>query len=304
MNKIFVTQGHEKGIGLEVFFKSILFLDPKDIKAITLVGTKDSIKDSLENLKLSYNIKDNSIELVNVSIKTHFLKKSKTSESLGSLDYVLKHIQENDILFTLPTSKDQLGKHAGHTEYFRSHFNKQDLGMFFYSDELKILLLTDHIPLKSVSDVLTTASITSKINTALNSLKKANITIERVLVAGINPHAGEKGIIGKEDSNIETSLRQLKTKHKISFSGPYPADTIMIEKKSNQDLLVFMYHDQGLGIFKTTQGFIGSNITLGLPFLRISPDHGTSFALYGKNIADYRGCLFSLKSALRFIRKE
>ncbi len=89
----------------------------------------------------------------------------------------------------------------------------------------------------------------------------------------------------------------------MEVSGPYPGDTMLLEKNSKEDLLIYLFHDQGLGVFKGLQGFIGSNITLGLPYPRFSPDHGTSFALFGKNKADYRGCQFALKEALGLLKK-
>ena len=93
-------------------------------------------------------------------------------------------------------------------------------------------------------------------------------------------------------------INRLRVEQVLDVSGPYPGDTMYFEKRSPQDLLVYLFHDQGLGVFKGLQGFIGSNITLGLPYPRFSPDHGTSFSLFGKNQADYRGCAYSLNEAL------
>ena len=127
--------------------------------------------------------------------------------------------------------------------------------------------------------------------------------IKNILVAGLNPHAGEKGLIGHEDKEVEKAVKQLQDKDNFNVSGPFPGDTILIERKDPKDMLVYLFHDQGLGIFKGTQGFIGSNITTGLPYPRFSPDHGTSFSLMGKNVADHRGCLFSLNQALDLLQR-
>jgi ATP-dependent Clp protease ATP-binding subunit ClpC len=110
-------------------------------------------------------------------------------------------------------------------------------------------------------------------------------------------------LIGQEDERVGHAIKRLRNEFKIEMSGPIPGDTMVLEKKSSNDLFIYIFHDQGLGVFKSLQGFIGSNITLGLPFYRFSPDHGTSFGLFGKNMADYRGCSYSLKEALETLKR-
>jgi 4-hydroxythreonine-4-phosphate dehydrogenase len=127
--------------------------------------------------------------------------------------------------------------------------------------------------------------------------------VKRVFISGLNPHAGENGLIGNEDARVSSAIKRLRSNLKIEMSGPFPGDTMLLEKKRPEDLLIYLFHDQGLGIFKGLQGFIGSNITLGLPFPRFSPDHGTSFSLFGRNEADYRGCEFSLRQTLQLVKK-
>jgi len=175
--------------------------------------------------------------------------------------------------------------------------------MSFQAAKERILLVTDHIPLLSVPSAITDRLIVDKVSYAIDGHKNIfNKSTKKVVLAGINPHAGENGILGKEDFVINKALLQLKNIYpSISFDGPFSGDVLhnyISNEELSTSLKVYMFHDQGLGYFKGKYGVVGSNITYGLPFLRLSVDHGTAFDLYGKNIADHSGCLFSLKLAL------
>lgn len=294
---IYITQGHEQGIGLEVFFKSCLLLSKRVTQKFILLAYKETVQASLASLKIPFSIAEDSILITNCKIKVQWLKKIDHSQSFTALNLGMKLAEIDGILYTLPTSKDQFPGFAGHTEYFRSFYRLPELGMFFSSPDLKVLLISDHIALADVAPCLTEEVLYTRLLTALTALKKWHWPIERVLIAGFNPHAGEGGLIGEEDRRIDLVIKRLSSIMAFPMAGPLPGDTMLFEKKSSQDLLVYLYHDQGLGVFKGAQGFIGSNITLGLNYPRLSPDHGTSFGLYGKNMADYRGCAYSLKEA-------
>jgi 4-hydroxy-L-threonine phosphate dehydrogenase PdxA len=300
--KIQITQGHEKGIGIEVFLKACLMMSDKDLPFLEFNAYKDSVAQSLKLLKLPFEIDSKCISVCDTIIPVDWLHKKAHSQSFASLLTSMEKIQKGDVLYTLPTSKDQFPGFPGHTEYFRSHFKKPDLGMYFSSPDLKVLLLSDHLPLKDVVKLSETV-IYNRLKTSLFALVDLGATPTRILLSGFNPHAGEGGLIGDEDGRITKAIKRLRLDFKIDMSGPLPGDTMIINKKSSNDLLVYVYHDQGLGVFKSLQGFIGSNITLGLPFFRFSPDHGTSFDLYGKNIADYRGCAYSLSEALTVLKR-
>ncbi|MDX1921259.1 MAG: 4-hydroxythreonine-4-phosphate dehydrogenase PdxA [Candidatus Caenarcaniphilales bacterium] len=296
--KIFVTQGHELGIGLEVFFKSCVLLNPSELNLITLLAFPDSVKRTLNTLGIPYRLSNDKIHLGGNTLNIEWLSRVDHSESFSSLRRGMDLAEKEGLLYTLPTSKDQFPGFAGHTEFFRSFYNSSELGMFFSSPNLQILLLSDHIPLSEVSTTLTTELIEARLDLALKSLKQMRWPINKVLISGFNPHAGENGLIGKEDDRVSNALKRLRVKYQFDMSGPRPGDTMLLEKNDPCDLLVYLFHDQGLGVFKGLQGFIGSNITLGLKYPRFSPDHGTSFHLFGKNKADYRGCIYSLREAI------
>jgi 4-hydroxythreonine-4-phosphate dehydrogenase len=301
--RVYVTQGHEKGIGLEVFFKSVLMFSRSEIQKLEFIGYRHSVETTLNNLAYPHRLTDSSIELSGSSISCQWLKEVDHSESFTALNVGMTLAEKKGVLYTLPTAKDQFPHHAGHTEYFRDFYQRQDLGMFFSSPSLMVLLLSDHVPVNKLSEVMTEELIFQRLETACRALQDWQWPLQRVLVSGLNPHAGESGLIGTEDARITNALQRLRDKTKYDVSGPYPGDTMLLEKKSAADLLVYLFHDQGLGLFKGLQGFIGSNITLGLPYPRLSPDHGTSFGLFGKNQADYRGCAFSLREAITLLEK-
>jgi 4-hydroxythreonine-4-phosphate dehydrogenase len=296
--KVYVSQGHEAGIGLEVFFKSCLLLSSDELSKITLVAYPDSVHQTLNFLKIPHQILEDTLVLTNLILSSVWLSDVDHSESFTALNLAMKLAETGGVLYTLPTSKDQFPGFAGHTEYFRKFYNRPELGMFFSSSRMQVLLISDHLPVSALSEALTEDVIAKRLHEAVLTLTKWNWPIKRILISGLNPHAGEKGIIGHEDERITHVMKRLSPHFKFPITGPYPGDTMALEQNDPRDLLVYMFHDQGLGVFKGLQGFVGSNITLGLPYPRFSPDHGTSFSLFGKNLADYRGCSFSLKQAI------
>lgn len=298
--KIYITQGHEKGIGLEVLFKSLVLLSQDEISQLHFLGFMPAVEATLDSLGHPYKLQNDSIDLTGRTLKATWLKEIECSQSFTALKMGMRKAEKGGILYTLPTSKDQFPAHAGHTEYFREHYGKPDLGMFFSAPTLKVLLLSDHIALKKVAD-MDAGLIHQRLNSALKTFKRWHWPVHKVLVAGINPHAGEGGLIGKEDAQVSKAIKKLN--YDFPIEGPIPGDTMLLQQSSANDLLVYVYHDQGLGVFKGLQGFVGSNITLGLPYPRFSPDHGTSFSLYRKNQADYRGCLYSLREALNLLKR-
>jgi 4-hydroxythreonine-4-phosphate dehydrogenase len=301
--KVFVTQGHEKGIGLEVFFKTCLMSAPSDLSKLVLLAYPSAIHKTLRTIKVPYTLTDSFVKLGGLKIPIELLNKTEYSESFTALKEGMRLSERGGVLFTLPTSKDQFPNSAGHTEFFRAHYHKPELGMFFSSPKLNVLLLSDHIPLSAVAKTLSAELLESRLKEAIQTLTQWNRPIKKILISGFNPHAGEGGLIGTEDDRIKTCIKHLSRFTPFEMSGPLPGDTMLLEQRSVHDLLVYVYHDQGLAAFKGLQGLIGANITLGLPYPRISPDHGTSFGLFGKNIADYRGCAFSLKEALTLLKR-
>lgn len=292
---IYVTQGHERGIGLEIFLKSFLLLSKEEKEDVTLIVEEKDLDTNLADLKLSKsNFKD--LKVLHPKLKT------KVPSSTSSLITALELIKPTDILVTLPTSKDQLildnKNMAGYTEFFRSYYKNANIAMTFKGLSQNVLLITDHMALKDVASTITKKLIVDKTDTTIEFYKKYFSTFDEVIFSGINPHVGENGILGSEDFIIKDAIDELKTKHILQFNGPYSGDTLHVHtnNKKNQ-LFVYMFHDQGLAPFKSHHGLIGLNISMGLPFLRLSVDHGTAFDLYGRNKANPTGMIFLFKQA-------
>jgi len=176
----------------------------------------------------------------------------------------------------------------GHTEYLTQEFNAGESLMLMVGHDLKVGLVTEHIPVKDISSFITRERVELKIRLMELTLKKDFlISKPKIAVLGLNPHAGDEGLLGKEEIDvIRPVIQELKTKGKLIF-GPYPADGFFASgQHSKYDGIIAMYHDQGLVAFKTLSFESGINYTAGLPYVRTSPDHGTAYNLAGKNLAN------------------
>lgn len=302
---IYITQGHELGIGLEVFLKSFSLLNSSQQRRFSLVVFRDALEKNLQALKVSYSISEKTLSYNTNKITLIEPKDNNLPQSTCSLNTALENISNEDILLTLPTSKDQLidcGElRKGYTEYLRYRFETEDLCMVFKAFDDATLLITDHIPLSEVGNSITSDKITTKVRTTINGFKKYFYNLDEIILSGINPHCGEGGLLGNEDKVLEASSKDLASI--IDVIGPVSGDTLHFHKNNKKQLKVYMFHDQGLPQFKDKYKTVGLNITLGLPFLRMSVDHGTAFELYGKGEADFSGCFYMLKEAIKVDRK-
>ena len=271
---IYVTQGHEDSIALEVFFKSLLLLPKNSLNEFCLVANKKVLEKNLKDLSYDFSINDNFLNLFDRKLAISEVNSNISDSSFFSIKQSLEVITKDDVLVTLPTSKDKFienGKQfAGHTDYFRHVYPEHPISMNFVSEYEKITLLTDHVPLVKVPDELKTNNFGKNIAEAINQYNRFfQNEINKVLICGINPHAGESGLIGSEDSIIEDGIKKLKTQFPhIEFSRPLPGDTILLGKNDQQSTLyVYTFHDQALSSFKSRNRFIGVNISFAYRFL-------------------------------------
>ncbi|MBL7765465.1 MAG: 4-hydroxythreonine-4-phosphate dehydrogenase PdxA [Chitinophagaceae bacterium] len=178
--------------------------------------------------------------------------------------------------------------YTGHTPFLKDKFGAKDVAMMMCADELKVALLTEHVPISEVSKYVTLDNILSKVRIINDSLiKDFGIDKPKIAVLALNPHASDDGLIGKEEQNvIVPAIEKLRTEGILAF-GPYGADAFFARQHDQQfDCILAMYHDQGLIPFKSFDKGQGVNYTAGLPVVRTSPDHGTAFDIAGKNMAD------------------
>jgi 4-hydroxythreonine-4-phosphate dehydrogenase len=211
---------------------------------------------------------------------------------------------------TAPISKHNIQSSEfnfpGHTEYFTKEFEAKDSLMFLCSERLKIGVVTGHIPLMQVGEALTPELLNTKIQLMLKSLKKDfGYQKPKIAVLGLNPHAGEDGLLGSEEKEkIAPVITEFKEKGNLVF-GPYPADGFFGNNSHSKfDGILAMYHDQGLVPFKALAFEEGVNFTAGLSIVRTSPDHGTAFNIAGKSIANESSMRYSIFMAIDIIRER
>lgn len=228
------------------------------------------------------------IDLHNVPHKNFEFGKIKAEYGRASIEYLDEALRlikndEIDCLVTCPISKEAINKagfiYGGHTEYLSLRLRSKDLVMMLLNKKLKFSLVTRHIPLKNVASKINEESLHKTISLTFLALKKLFLIKEpRIVVCGLNPHASDNGLIGCEENKIiKPALQKLKNKIK-TLAGPISADVAILKaNRQEYDCVIAMYHDQALIPLKSYADFKGVNITLGLPFVRTSPLHGTAF---------------------------
>jgi len=205
-------------------------------------------------------------------------------------------------LITAPVHKANINEagilFSGHTEFF-SQFYKADVVMMLACREMKVALVTTHLPLRDVPNAITTELIIKVISQVHKSLiRDFNIQDPCIKVAGLNPHAGESGYLGREEIEVIAPALTCLQKQGMNIQGPMPADTLFIKNHlKNCDAYVAMYHDQGLPVIKYADFHNAVNVTLGLPIIRTSVDHGTALELAGKNLLDTGSMLAAVDMA-------
>ena len=233
--------------------------------------------------------------------------------ALAALDHAIKDLKANRIhaLVTAPLNKNNINPadshFIGHTEYLTSAFGSNKSMMFMVGEDIKVGLVTGHMPLKDVPAHVTDKNIREKLEVMLKSLKDDfGINKPKVAILGLNPHAGEGGLLGMEEAEIILPIVNEYKNKGILVLGPFPSDGFfgMMHQKKFDGVLA-MYHDQGLIPFKSFSFSSGVNYTAGLPIIRTSPDHGTAYDIAGKNVADEGSMRASLFLAYDILsRKE
>ncbi len=315
---IIIITGSVKSIFFEVFFKSlkmkyqsplILICNKKNlIQQMKKFRFKKKIELlDLKNLRNS-DLKKNSINLINIDLKKSINKKKnirfENEYIKQSFDVAFKLIKKG-IAYKLmngPINKKTFlnKKFLGITEYISNSFKQKKTGMLIYNKKLSVCPLTTHLPIKLVAKKITKKFVREKIE-IINEFFKKNFKLKpKIAVTGLNPHC-ESILNFNEDERIISSVIKSSIQKKINIKGPFPADTIFLKANRKKfDVILGMYHDQVLTPLKTLYEYDAINITMGLPFLRVSPDHGPNQKMIGKNISDP----LSIIKALKFLDKR
>jgi len=255
--------------------------------------------------------------IINVWEEDVEIKPGEATELAGKYAFKALEAATNDIvdgkiqaLVTAPLNKNTVNnadlKFTGHTEYLAERAGAESL-MILASPDIKVALVTGHIPIGEIAQKLNKELIINKIKLFNNSLKNDfGINSPRIAVLGLNPHAGDNGLLGKEELEIIIpAVEQAQKEINGLVFGPYPADGFFGSGQFNKfDGVLAMYHDQGLIPFKSMAFMDGVNITAGLPFVRTSPDHGTAYSIAGKNVANEESFRNALYMALDILGKR
>jgi len=295
---IAITLGDPLGIGPEIIKKSIKNLYVNN--PVVIIGTREF-----------YLIEDEKVinRLEEVQSRGIFFYDIKNEHISGDLsyEYVITAIkmalsQQVGAVVTGPVSKGKWAKagvkYQGHTELLAETANIEQYSMFFWSKDLKVILYTIHQPLKTIFPLIKKGRIKNFLNFTDIQLQKLFKKKFKYLVCGLNPHAGEGGIMGREEQEeIKPAIAEL-IEEGMRINGPIPADTIFLKASRSQDTVVLAwYHDQALIPFKLLNFHSGVNVTLGLPYVRTSPDHGPAFDIAGKGICSAGSMLQAIRLA-------
>ncbi len=325
---IAITIGDFNGIGPEVVLKSISSPKIKKIIQPVLVGSFEMFQHYVKNFKIDVELvqidtlntkfKNGSVPVLTVhNATTKNLQIGKTSPDAGvcagmAIERAIKLCldKEIDAMVTAPVSKEALHyagyNFPGQTEMLAMLTRSERVTMMLISKKMRVALATVHVPLKKVSENIFVDRIVEKLDTVNSSLKNdLGIVKPSIAVLGLNPHAGENGAIGTEENEIIIPALKKALEKGINAVGPFPADGFFASQSyKNYDVILAMYHDQGLIPLKMSGFDEGVNFSAGLKIIRTSPDHGTAFDIAGKNIANPGSMISAIQLATSIIEQR
>jgi 4-hydroxythreonine-4-phosphate dehydrogenase len=321
-----ISCGDLNGIGIELILKALS--DPRLLEQCTPVifasnkvinfyrKSVPEINFNYQSIKELNRLNNKQVNVFNcweeeVTITPGQLNDTGGSYARKSLMAAVEALKHNHIqgLITAPIHKKNIQSaefdFTGHTPFLKKAFNANDVLMLMCSENFRVALVTEHIPVKNVAQHITRENILSKLTILHQSLvKDFNIEKPKIAVLGLNPHAGDEGLIGKEEEEIiKPAIKEAK--QSMIVTGPYSADAFFARRYYERfDAVLAMYHDQGLIPFKSLAIGEGVNYTAGLPVVRTSPDHGTAFDIAGKNKADASSFLAAIFECLDIINRR
>ncbi|MDC0036886.1 4-hydroxythreonine-4-phosphate dehydrogenase PdxA [bacterium] len=271
---------------------------------------------AIELTDFSKPFEQNVLYFHDVSMKESIVYK-KASAVNGQLAYsylcnAVESIQKGvaDVLVTAPICKESFQMadipFTGHTTALKQLTGSKHVSMAFHTSTLNVVLATIHVPLSAVSDLITPQLLQEKLDHAVLFLNMLGNDHCRVALAGLNPHAGENGLLGDHEKNVlEPFIKTVSDREDVTVSGPYPADTLFYRAAQGEfDVVIAMYHDQGLIPIKLNHFNEAVNVTLGLPFIRTSPDHGTAFDRAYDSLSSMGSMLSATRLACQLVGED
>lgn len=313
--KIIITTGDLKGVGFEVTMKALQKLGPiSNVSFIVLCGPNSYTK-RFSRLIKKFNIlqlDDLNLALLSQPPKGQLILVHRTDSPARWVEDATRACMANkaSAMVTGPLSKQTIVKlghgDLGHTQIICRLTKTKEAFMAFWGDRFSVVLLTGHIPLSAIERSIDLRRFQIALK-AISGLKKHRFIwgkdAHRLKVLGVNPHAGDKGLIGKKDLEISRWMLHLGQKFGIILDGPLSADSVFVGlKRRYAGLFLAMYHDQGLIPFKAIHGFgQGAHFTLGVPIVRTSVDHGPAFDIFNKDKAEFGSMLSAIRLAIKLI---
>ena len=312
-----LTLGDPAGIGPEVIVKALSDPAVRNLARFTIVGTAGPLRAAALAAGLTPMWSSDvsaPVRLVEIGLPGPFEASANLfageasfaycTEALRRAKLPARDLERVDGVVTGPINKEawHLAGHRypGHTELFAEAFGVTDFGMFFEAPKLRVILATVHVPLAQVPTILTKERILRSIRLGAKACQSLGISAPRIAVCGVNPHAGEHGVLGTEDDAVIAPAIHAAQQEGLDARGPFPGDTVFLAAMNGAfDLVVAMYHDQGLIPVKLLSRDHAVNVTVGLPIVRTSPDHGTAFDIAGQNKADPGSMIAAIRTAAR-----
>ena len=307
--RIAITMGDPSGIGPEIVVKSLAHAEVRSLCRPIVVGDAQRLRDAARICGIPRAVLDES-ECVDLKNVAHDLAWGKLSAAAGdaAFQYVKRATEmvlrgEADAICTAPLNKEAMQAaghiYPGHTELLAELTGAPEVSMMLTAPNLRVIHVTTHIGLLDAIERIDAGLVERTILRGNEVLKRAGLKRRKIGVCGINPHAGENGLFGRgeEEIKIAPAIRACRAGG-VNVEGPLPADTLFYRAgRGDFDMVVAMYHDQGHGPVKVLGLESGVNITVGLPVIRTSVDHGTAFDIAGTGAADERSLLEALRQA-------
>jgi len=313
LKKVAITIGDPTGIGPEVTLKSLISKEVTGNCRPLIIGDRAVIEEAVRELNIPIDL--GKIDLLNMGVikDRDFPKCRATAEAgMASFTYIKKAVELAvlkivDAIVTAPISKEALQLAGlpwhGHTEMLAELTSTKDFSMMLCSGSLRVILATIHTSLRNVPLEVTKKKVLETIILGKKACDTMGIVEPRIAVAGLNPHAGEAGIFGNEELLQIIPAVEEAQRMGIPVSGPYPADALFYRAyKGEFDIIVCMYHDQGLIPLKMIGFEKGVNVTVGLPIIRTSPDHGTAYDIAWTGVADPSSMIEAIVMAAQLAR--
>jgi len=310
-----ITIGDPGGIGPEITLKALFSSTNFSEADFIIFGSNFILQKEIKNLGIKQIFPSKKIKLIEIPYPGKTVSQGAPHQNNGKASFAyfeeaVNHARKGSIhaLVTAPISKYSwqlagITNLPGHTEYL-SRFYPQSI-MSFWSEKLNVALFTHHLSLKQAVDRMKKEPLENFLRQLYENIERLCPGTYSYVVAGLNPHAGEDGLMGEEEKHIIIPAVKTLQKEGMPLSGPFPPDVVFRQSLGHKNRIVIaLYHDQGLIPFKLLAFETGVNMTLGLPFIRTSPDHGTAFDIAGKGNADPKSMIEAIKMAVKFSPKE